>query len=65
MRSKTARKCSKRAQVMAERDEGSGNGAAMASDAVAAGELACDELEVGGRRAGEGGRTAGLDGLGP
>ena len=37
----------------------------MASDAVAAGELACDELDVGGRRAGEEGRTAGLDGLGP
>ena len=50
---------------MAEGDEGSGDGAAMASDAVAAGDLAFDELEVGVRRAGEGGRTAGLDGLGP
>ena len=46
-------------------DEGGDDGAAMAGEVVAAGDLVRDELEVGGLRAGKEGRKAGLGGLGP
>ena len=42
-----------------------GDGAAMAGEVVAVGEMVGDELEIGGLRAGQEGRQNRLDGLGP